>query len=133
MDEISFATPKNCENIASYSAKLVYGVVPIELGEKVRVKVYVEDIAKTNSIKVAIKNTDGDIELLDVTFDEDGNLYFETNKISDFMIVKDCGNLLATCLISFALIFVCVCVLTIILIPMLKKQEHATSIDEPEA
>lgn len=133
MDEISFATPKNCENIASYSAKLVYGVVPIELGEKVRVKVYVEDIAKTNSIKVAIKNTDGDIELLDVTFDEDGNLYFETNKISDFMIVKDCGNLLATCLISFALIFVCVCVLTIILIPMLKKQEHTTSVDEPEA
>ena len=133
MDEISFATPKNCENIASYSAKLVYGVVPIELGEKVRIKVYVEDIAKTNSIKVAIKNTDGDIELLDVTFDEDGNLYFETNKISDFMIVKDCGNLLATCLISFALIFVCVCVLTIILIPMLKKQEHTTSVDEPEA
>ncbi len=55
------------------------------------------------------------------------------NKISDFMIVKDCGNLLATCLISFALIFVCVCVLTIILIPMLKKQEHTTSVDEPEA
>ena len=130
-NEISFATPKNCENIASYTAKLVVPVeggnlVPMYLGEKVTVKVKLAEVpSKTTNIKVAMEDAEGEIELIDCVIDGD-YLTFETNKISDFMIVKDCGNLLATCLISFAFILVAVMVLTVILVPVLKKQDHTT-------
>lgn len=130
-DEISFATPKNSENIASYSAKLVYGYTPIDLnGEKIKVTIKVEGLpSKTEDIKVAIKNYDGEVELIDVEIDGE-YLTFETSKISDFMVVRDCGNLLATCLISVALILVVVMVLTVVFIPLLKRQDHSYSEDE---
>lgn len=134
--EISFATPKNCENIASYSAKLVVSVeggslVPMYLGEKVVVRVKLAEVpSKTKDIKVAMENSEGEIELIDCVIDGE-YLTFETNKISDFMIVKDCGNLLATCLISFAFILVVVMVLTVVLVPVLKKQDH-TYVEDDE-
>lgn len=130
-EEISFSTPKNSENIVSFSAKLVYGVAPIDLnGEKVKIRIKVEDLpSKTKDIKVAMKNSDGEVELLDVTI-EDDYLTFETSRIGDFMVVRDCGNLLATCLISVALILIVVMVLTVIFIPLLKRQDHTYVEDE---
>lgn len=77
-----------------------------------------------------MENSEGEIELIDCVIDGE-YLTFETNKISDFMIVKDCGNLLATCLISFAFILVVVMVLTVVLVPVLKKQDH-TYVEDDE-
>ncbi len=130
-EEISFSTPKNSENIVSFSAKLVYGVAPIDLsGEKVKVRIKVEDLpSKTKDIRVAMKNSDGEVELLDVEIDGD-YLTFETSKVGDFMVVRDCGNLLATCLISVAIILIVVMVLTVVFIPLLKRQDHSYTEDE---